>query len=131
MRTRNPMATRVIMMTVLAVVSTGCAGRDYQPVVDRPGPNYAKDLAECQALTDQRSVAKEAAVDSVVGATVMAALFAAVAAAGGGDAGSGAAIGAGLGGIGGGLLGASSQRSNSREIVKKCLTHRGYAVVGD
>ena len=42
-----------ITLLALAMALTGCAtnrgtGANYSPIVDRPGPNYAVDLEQCQ-----------------------------------------------------------------------------------
>lgn len=56
----------------LCVVLTGCATAPaYEPIVDRPGPNYATDLAECKALGAQaKPVSSVGVFGAVAGAAV-------------------------------------------------------------
>lgn len=110
----------------LLLLMAACAnsGADTRPIVDRPGPNYEKDLAACQALAKQKDYASgETATNTAVGAGLGALI--------GGVTGdwAGAGIGAGVGAAGG--LGKSAiDTQNARgNIVKRCMSGRGYNVV--
>ncbi len=118
---------RRILVLPLLLIMAACAnsGADTRPIVDKPGPHYEKDLAACQALAKQKDYASgETATNTAVG-TGLGALIGGVA------SGSwvGAGVGAGVGAAGG--LGASAvETQNARgNIVKKCMTGRGYNVV--
>lgn len=110
----------------LLLLMAACAnsGADTRPIVGRPGPNYEKDLAACQALAKQKDYASgETATNTAVGAGLGAVI--------GGVTGdwAGAGIGAGVGAAGG--LGKSAiDTQNARgNIVKRCMSGRGYNVV--
>lgn len=111
---------------------TGCAGTgaEYQPIVDTSrGAQYQSDLASCQALSETKSLMNPetktmAAAGAMLGAT-----------AGFDDEADGERIESGIvGAVLGGLLGAAGGSVGShferQDIIKNCLTGRGYNVVG-
>ena len=112
----------VVCASVAALL--GCAG--YQPVVDMRGvepSRYQSDLAECQQYARQRDPATQAAAGAAAGA-----VFGALLAAAAGsrfDRGAMARVGAVSGAAGGASHGAQSQM----DIVRNCLSGRGYSVL--
>ena len=117
--------TALILATVLMV--SGCAttvGSDYVPLVDRPGPNFSKDLAECQEYAKgEASAAEMAAAGAVVGAVIMA-VATALLMDQSVDRGSLA-----LGALSGAAGGAGSATVNQESIIKNCMLGRGYKVL--
>lgn len=120
------MRNAIYLLLPAALILSACqsTGADYRPIVDRPGPNYEKDLADCQGLARQKSYANE---DMATNAAVGAGLGAIV----GGVMGnwSGAGIGAGVGAAGGLGKGTVDTQTARGNIVKKCMEKRGYNVV--
>lgn len=110
---------------VAALLLTGCATApmQYTPVVDRPGPTYDTDLAECRALAAQRDPVATAGAGAAMGAVAGAILGAAI--GGRGGVALGARIGAGEGLVGGAAHGLVQQRV----IVMSCLIGRGHRVI--
>jgi hypothetical protein len=95
--------------------------------VDDPG-RYQADLAECRAYAEQVSPVEEAAGSAVVGAALGAALGA-ITGAFTGSAGTGAALGGALGGTTGAAGGAFSGAEGQRDVIRNCLSGRGYSVL--
>jgi uncharacterized protein YcfJ len=119
------MKLRYLAIPLLLVISA-CAnsGADTRPIVDKPGPNYERDLAACQALAKQKDYASgETATNTAVGAGLGALI--------GGVTGdwAGAGIGAGVGAAGGLGKSAVDTQSARGNIVKRCMVGRGYNVV--
>lgn len=116
-------------IAAIAVFISGCAsaptGENYIPLVDvraGEGHRFQQDLNDCQAYAAQRG---DAASGAVAGA-VAGALFGAVL---------GAIVGvsrnelAGVGALTGGLQGAAHNEGSQRDIIRRCLTGRGYTVL--
>ncbi len=124
--------SRMGLISVAAVVLlTGCA-HSYQPVVDMQNVDqyrYQKDLTECRQYADQVSPLEDAGTDLLIGALGGAALGAATGAIVG-DAAMGAATGAAVGGIGGAGYGGLSGAEKQKQIIRNCLSGRGYKVLG-
>jgi len=123
-------ANRLAALT-LALLS-GCAttagqgsGAQYSPVVDRPGPNYAQDLAECQAHARKVMSAADGAAAGAVAGAIFGALLMAAAGGNHADQRSGAWVGA----LSGGTGAAASAEGGQRGIITRCLTGRGYTVL--
>jgi uncharacterized protein YcfJ len=127
MRTRT--RKTLCIMASAAVLLAGCAsaptGENYIPLVDvkaGEGQRFQQDLDDCQAYATQRG---DAASGAVAGA-VAGALFGAVL---------GAIVGvsrnemAGVGALTGGLQGAVHNEGGQRNIIRRCLTGRGYTVL--
>ena len=113
----------LVLVTLLVVA--GCTTTD-EIIVDEKGINmaaYQKDLAECQTYASSvksgEKTAKGAASGAVVGGLIGAIT--------GGS--SGAVTGAGVGAVGGGAKGASEGEQTEVEVVKRCLSGRGYRVL--
>ena len=118
-----------LISIVLMLIVTACAG--YRPIVDTKGVDqsrYETDLKECQAYAEQVSPAQEAAVGAVIGAGIGTALGAIVGAFLG-DTGAGAGIGAALGGAKGGITGAGGGMQGQTDIIRNCMSGRGYKVL--
>ena len=112
---------RAPIIILSAIMLTACAGANYRPMVDRPGPNYEADLRDCQEYAKGELQADQAAV---IGA-VLGALFGAAVGHNTGYAGQLAAAGA-LGGASGGAAGA---QRNQTSIIQRCMSGRGYTVL--
>ena len=133
----------IVALAVMMVFPVGCSARDPQPELypnahlREVGEAQAKqDIAYCQALSQQylqqRNAGAEAAGNTVGGAAGGAALGA-IGGAIGGNAGKGAAIGAGVGaglGLMRGLSKGAEPPKNYEAFVRKCMTDKGYDVIG-
>ena len=117
--------TALILAATLAL--HGCAttvGSDYVPLVDRPGPNFSQDLAECQEYAKgEASAAEMAAAGAVFGAVIMAVASALVLDQSV-DRGSLA-----LGALSGAAGGAGHATVNQESVIKNCMAGRGYSVL--
>lgn len=139
---RSRLRRRAPALVVLCALPLACAAR---PVVYSRLPGgpveqaqLERDVDECRALArrhagEGRAVAREAARSTVTGGAVGAATGA-VAGAIWGSAGRGAATGAAVGATSG-LLGTLLRRAPGedpveRRYVERCLTERGYDVIG-
>lgn len=119
----------VAAVLIVALVAGGCAtrgtGAQYNPIVDRPGPNYANDLSECQAHANKvMSAANGAAAGAVAGAIFGALLMAAA-----GGRGADQKAGAWVGALSGGTSAAAAAEGGQRGIITRCLAGRGYNVL--
>lgn len=119
---------KLTVATLLVFLLAGCAtsnrgtGSNYAPLVDRPGPNYATDLADCQNHAGQLASAGDgAAGGAVAGAVFGALLMAAV----GGSSRDGAWVGA----LSGGTGGAVRAETDQRKVISRCMAGRGYTVL--
>jgi len=115
--------TIITLATVAALAGCAHMGAQYEPLVDLQGRDPARlqvDLRECQAFAAIRIDAERSAV---AGAIAMSLLGAFLAPRGYRNevAGRAAAIGA-VGGAGEGL-------GTQRDIIKRCLSGRGYVVL--
>jgi outer membrane lipoprotein SlyB len=111
-------------VTVMLVV-TACTTTD-EIIIDKKGVNmsaYAQDLADCQGYASGVKSGEKTARGAASGA-VVGGLIGAI--AGGG---SGAATGAGVGAVGGGARGANEGERSEVDVVKRCLSGRGYRVL--
>ncbi|MCU0839327.1 MAG: hypothetical protein MUE49_11485 [Rhodospirillales bacterium] len=126
-------------VVVLALLAGGCAGMPgagYAPTVDTTGSmaamngrSYADDLAQCQALANQRSTVERSALTGLGAAAIGAAGGAIVGALGPGSAGRNAGLGAALGGLGGATYGAISGEQEKSAAVTNCMAGRGWTVI--
>jgi hypothetical protein len=110
---------RAAAVTVLAA---GCTAHP-EPIVDTKGVDlaaYHRDLDECQKYAAQIDPAKGVAKGAVAGAAVGAAVGAI-----GGDVGQAAAVGA----VSGGASSALKADEDKQNVVKRCLSGRGYRVL--
>jgi outer membrane lipoprotein SlyB len=115
----------VVLSVIFSLSLAGCARN--RIVIDRKGVDmaaYNRDLAECRTYAEETSgVGAEAVKGALGGALVGGAI--------------GAAVGTGrtaekLGGAGavtGAVRGAAASKAEKLQIVKKCLSGRGYKVL--
>jgi outer membrane lipoprotein SlyB len=116
----------LMLVPVFAVV-LGCAntGAGYRPIIDSRNVDFNKyeaDLQQCQQFATQTA---GAATAGAVGVAAGALFGVALAALGGGNRGASAGVGA----LGGGVGGAASGETDQRNIIRRCLTGRGYTVL--
>lgn len=107
-------------LLVFVAFLSGCA---YQPIVDRPGPNYSHDLAECQTYANQvlgpgGGAAGGAAIAGGLGFAMCLALR-----------GTNCSRVAGASAIAGGASGVGVGARSEASIVRNCLLSRGHAVI--
>lgn len=121
----------ICMLLTVASVGTGCAtnnmGADYRPIIDSQGKDPARlqqDVTECQAYAHQVSSAAERAAAGAVAGALLGAVFAAAAGAKG-YRNESAAVGA----LSGGLGAAAEGERDQRNIIRRCMTGRGYSVL--
>lgn len=122
------MDRRWLVAGLLAAMA-GCAttGQGGDIVVDMTGVDpdrYLSDLQACRAYANQAPIGREAAKGAAGGAAVGAAVGAIL---GGGE---GAARGAGAGAVTGGAKGGLRGAERKRQIVRRCMSGRGYNVLG-
>ena len=117
-----------LAISVCLIVSlTACAGSSYRPLVDTVGQDmsrYESDLKACQEFSDQVAGAGNQAV---VGAVIGALLSVGVAAIGGSGYSKGRSAGAGA--LLGGATGAGSGETDQRDVIRRCMSGRGYRVL--
>ena len=104
---------------------TACTTTD-EIIIDTKGVNmsaYQQDLADCQGYASGVKTGEKATKGAASGA-VVGGLIGAI--TGGG---SGAAQGAGVGAVGGGARGANEGERSELQVVKRCLSGRGYRVL--
>jgi len=107
------------------VLLTSCAGSTYRPIVDTQGIDfnrYESDLQQCQQFSTQTN---DAATSAAVGATAGAVLGSVMAGVIGGDRSAAAKLIA----IEGAIVGGASGETNQRNIIRRCLSGRGYRVL--
>ncbi len=120
--------TCLILFIFLTV--SGCAG--YRPIVDMQGVDgsqYETDLAQCQKYAEQISPGKSAAIGAVAvaaGAAILGGVAALVFDLDVGDVMGDAAI---LGGTLGAMEGAAAGGRSQVDIIKNCMSGRGYRVL--
>ncbi len=113
-----------------ALVIAGCA---YRPIVDTAQPSfdparYQADLGQCEAFAEQVNPAEQVGTGALLGAALGAGLGA-IGGAFAGQVGTGAAIGAAVGGASGGAGGLGQAHLRREDVVRRCLTGRGYMVL--
>ena len=114
---------KLILALPLAAAACTPPMATYEPIVDRPGPAYARDLAECQNLGQraQNEYQSRAANQAIAGAILGGLLGAAI---GNSDT---ALAGAAIGSTGG----LDEVDAGPNRVVDRCLAGRGYTVVSD
>jgi hypothetical protein len=114
-----------IWALIVALISiAGCAA--YRPVVDHRGLDrdlYESDLAECQGYAREIRPGAMAVGGAVVGALFGAAIGAVI---GDHDA---VEFGAGVGAVEGAAAGASEGAASQVDVIRMCMTDRGYRVL--
>lgn len=110
-----------LIPVVSLVFLSACAGHTYRPLVDRPGPDYEKDLAECQRHAEgEVGAAGGAAAGAIIGALLGAFV-------GHKTGAQGDFVRAGV--VGGAAGGALRGNADQAEVVKTCMRGRGYSVL--
>lgn len=115
----------LITLVALGIVTSGCTTTD-EIIIDRKGVNmaqYEKDLAECRTYSQEVKTGEKAVRGAASGAVVGGAVGAVV------DGSEGAARGAGVGAITGGAKGVNQGEREELQVVKRCLSGRGYRVL--
>jgi outer membrane lipoprotein SlyB len=114
-----------VIVIALVLVVAGCTTTD-EIIIDEKGVDmnaYQQDLVECRSYASgvrtEEKAAKGAGSGAVVGGLVGAIT-------GGTE---GAAKGAGVGAVGGGARGANEGERSEVQVVKRCLSGRGYRVL--
>ena len=118
------MKNSIIAMSLLVMMSA-CTTTD-EIIIDRKGVDmnqYYADLEECRSYGTEVKTAEKGARGAVSGAVVGGAVGAIA------DGSEGAARGAGVGAVTGGAKGISEGESEEVEVVKRCLSGRGYRVL--
>jgi outer membrane lipoprotein SlyB len=116
----------LVVLSIFASLSlSGCARN--RIIIDRQGVDmaaYDHDLAECRAYANESGgTGAEAAKGAVGGAVIGGAIGAAV-----GNGGTAEKLG-GAGAVVGAVRGARKSRAEKLQIVKNCLSGRGYKVL--
>lgn len=115
----------LVAAVTVVLVLTGCTTTD-EIIIDQKGVNmsaYQDDLAECQSYAREVRTGEKAAKGAASGAVVGGVIGAIT----GGS--SGAATGAGVGAVGGGARGVNEGERSEVQVVKRCLSGRGYRVL--
>jgi len=110
---------------LLSFFLISCAGSTYRPIVDTQGIDfnrYEADLQQCQQFSTQTN---DATTSAAVGATAGAVLGSVLAGVVGGDRSATAKLTA----IEGAIVGGASGETNQRNIIRRCLSGRGYRVL--
>ena len=116
---------RLIKVMLLPVLLSACTTTD-EIIIDRKGVDmsrYYADLEECRRYGAEVKTAEKGTRGAVSGAVVGGAVGAIA------DGSEGAARGAGVGAVTGGAKGISEGESEEVEVVKRCLSGRGYRVL--
>jgi uncharacterized protein YcfJ len=122
---------RCLCFLLSGVLASGCATVDktYRPIVDLTGVDPAKyesDLADCRMFAKQTLDAEQTAVAGAVAGALLGVAIGAVFGLSGRDL---SQI-AGASAVAGAAGGAGQGYQNQTTIVKNCLLHRGYKVLG-
>lgn len=118
----------LLALTSLSVAACANSGATYRPIVDGPRDHvYERDLADCQALAEERGyVDGETRTAMFAGAVIGGLLGWASRNSDAEDVADGALAGAAVGG----LSGAAEAHGERREIVVTCMERRGHNVLG-
>jgi outer membrane lipoprotein SlyB len=114
-----------IGLTTLLLLITGCTTTD-EIIIDKKGVDmsrYEQDLAECRGYSSEVKTGEKGARGAVSGAVVGGAVGAIF------DGAEGAGRGAGVGAVTGGAKGVSQGERDEVQVVKRCLSGRGYRVL--
>lgn len=117
-----------ILCAALALSLTGCAST-YRPLVDpRPGQTmtqYDADLNACRQYADQVAGAGTGAAMGAVGGAILTMAISAIFGNTGRALGQAAGAGAVIGGVGG----AASGNESETNVIRRCMSGRGWAVL--
>lgn len=121
--------SRPLAMLPALLIATACAnsGANYTPVIDGPkGPTYESDLAACQQLAASGGVVDGRVAGSTAAGAGIGAASTVIWNGNSDNLGEAAAVGA-IAGLASGI----ARQNNSREnIVRNCMSGRGYRVLG-
>jgi uncharacterized protein YcfJ len=115
----------ILVAIIVPLVIIACTTTD-EIIIDQKGVNmstYQQDLTECQTYGKQVKTGEKTTKGAASGALV-GGLSGAIT---GGS--SGAVTGAGVGAVGGGAKGANQGQQSEVQVVKRCLSGRGYRVL--
>lgn len=121
-----PACKTLLLPLALVLLPSACANRPWQPIVDMQGVDqaaYQRDLADCQAYTEQVQVAGSTAAGAARGG-VLGGVFGAIF----GNS-STAARGAGAGAAAGAVGGSSRGMMEKRMVLRNCMLGRGYRIL--
>lgn len=127
---------KLVSALIIAGLLAGCAtssrgiGAAYAPIIDlRPGQTQEQldaDLAGCQQHAHKLMDAQQAAIGGAIAGAI---LGAALGAAAGGHSRFNSHM-AGVGAISGGVSAGAQAEGGQRGIVMRCMSGRGYSVLG-
>lgn len=128
MQTSRRLTVLVTLLFTGATLSA-CAttGQNYRPIIDTKGVQASKleaDLRDCQSFAAQSANAAQSAAAGAVAGALLGALLAA-AAGSNYSRNQSARLGAVYGAVGAGADGETDQRN----IIRRCMTGRGYTVL--
>jgi outer membrane lipoprotein SlyB len=120
---------KIVSLSILTLlVACSNMGSNYSPIVDKKGVDesrYQQDLAECQNLSTDAQGAGASGAKKAAGGAAVGALIGLV---GGGNS-TNIAQAAGIGGVIGGASGLYSGNAEKENIIRRCLSGRGYRVL--
>ncbi|MEY8828452.1 glycine zipper family protein [Sedimentitalea sp. XS_ASV28] len=120
---------RLLAALPALLIATACAnsGANYTPVIDGPrGPTYDADLAACQQLAASGGTVDGRVAGSTATGAGIGAASAVIWDGNSSNLGEAAAVGA-IAGLASGIARQNSRREN---IVRNCMSGRGYRVLG-
>ncbi len=120
---------RLLVALPALLIATACAnsGANYTPVIDGPrGPTYEADLAACQQLAASGGVVDGRVAGSTATGAGIGAASAVIWDGNSSNLGEAAAVGA----IAGLASGVARQNRSRENIVRNCMSGRGYRVLG-
>ena len=118
---------KIALLAISLTLLCGCQAPQEQPIIDRQGVNqaqYEQDLHECRRYAEEAATGKAVVIGATTGAVIGGAVGAVL------DNGRAAVRGAGTGAILGGTKGGFRNLERRQRIVTRCLTGRGYRVLG-
>lgn len=131
--------SKTVLLVAATATLTACATYTPEFAIDpvasvNRGADYDKDYAECVTLANEtvtENAGESAATSGLVGAATGAGLGALLSLVSGGSSGSAIALGAVAGGVAGAAEGATEPGEVRAQVIERCLTGRGYAVLAE
>jgi outer membrane lipoprotein SlyB len=117
---KSPVLAAAMLLSLSACTTTD------EIIIDKKGVDmsrYEQDLAECRGYSSEVKTGEKGARGAVSGAVVGGAVGAIF------DGAEGAGRGAGVGAVTGGAKGVSQGERDEVQVVKRCLSGRGYRVL--
>lgn len=116
------MTKNLFFLAAIVVVTAGCAEPEYQPIIDAPKTAaFQSDLAACRALAATKQQGNEDVAEGLIFGGVT---------GGFSDGVEGMIAGAIIGGMIGSYEDKNSLIRMRNRIVYRCLTGRGYKIIG-